>query len=177
MDWLLDGTDTSGWERFAVLGSPWLLIPGTLVLAIVVGFFEVRVGIAIVVASLLGSVLGVIVGNVVDRPPPLADGAIGSFPSLDVVQTGVFWGLVVLTAWWLGAPKLVWQVTLELSIVITLLVSINLIVSGEHWPSDAAGSLIVVAIALIFAASIFETFAPGFRKTKENTDAQHVVLT
>lgn len=177
MEWLLDGTDTTGWERVAFLGSPWLILPGTILLVIVSGIFDRRVGASVIITSALGSIIAIVTRNIVDRAGPLDDAATGSFPSLEVAQTGTFWGLVVLTAWWLGAPKLVWQVMLELSIVATILVSINLIVSGQHWPSDAIGSIIVVAVALIFASICFEAFArPRDRMTSEHVP-EHAAVT
>jgi membrane-associated phospholipid phosphatase len=160
MEWLLDDTDASGWERAATLGAPWLIIAGTILLAVVAMFLQWRVGIAVVVASLLGWVLSSVVQNIVERPTPTAGAAVESFPSTTIVQTGVFWGLVVLMLWWVGAPKLVWQIVLELAIVATLLVSVDLILSGEHWPSDAVGSALVIAVSLITAAIVFEALPP-----------------
>jgi membrane-associated phospholipid phosphatase len=83
------------------------------------------------------------------------------------VQTGVFWGLVVLMLWWVGAPKLVWQIVLELAIVATLLVSVDLILSGEHWPSDAVGSALVISVSLITAAIVFEALPPRLPRLKQ----------
>ncbi len=160
MDWLLDGTDTSGWDRTAIFGSTWLVVGGTLLLAIGAFFLERRVAIAIIITSGLATALAMFVRGVVERPTPLGDATAGSFPSLELVQTGVFWGLIVLGLWWVGAPKLVWQIGLEVAIVITLLVAIRLIVTGEIWPSDAVGSAIVVAVSLILSAIVFEAFPP-----------------
>lgn len=160
MEWLLDDTDTSGWERAATLGAPWLLVSGTILLTVIALFLEWRVGVAVVVTTLFGWLLSSVVQDIVDRPAPTDDGGLGSFPSTTIVQTGVFWGLVVLMIWWVGAPKLVWQIVLELAIVATLLVSVDLILSGEHWPSDAIGSALVIAVSLITAAIVFEALPP-----------------
>lgn len=160
MDWLLDGTDTSGWDRTAIFGSTWLVVVGTVLLAIGAFFLERRVAVAIIVTSAAATALAIFVRGIVERPTPLGETIEGSFPSVELVQTGVFWGLVVLGLWWIGAPKLVWQIGLELAIVMTLLVSIRLIVTGAIWPSDAVGSAIVVAVSLIMAALVFEACTP-----------------
>ena len=167
MEWLLDDTDASGWERAATLGAPWLIIAGTILLAVVAMFLQWRVGIAVVVASLFGWGLSSVVQNIVERPTPSASGTLESFPSTTIVQTGVFWGLVVLMVWWVGAPKLIWQIVLELAIVATLLVSVDLILSGEHWPSDAVGSALVISVSLITAAIVFEALPPRFPRLKQ----------
>lgn len=159
MDWLLEGTDTSGWERASTLSSLWIIIPGTIFLAVGALFVERKVSAAIIFSSLFATGLASVVQGIVERPTP-ETGLDISFPSIELVQTGVFWGLVVLAMWWIGAPRLVWQIALEIAIVITLLVSINLVVSGENWPSDVVGSAIVMAVALILAAIVFEAFAP-----------------
>lgn len=160
MDWLLDGTDTSGWDRTAIFGSTWLIVVGTLILAFGAFFLHRRVAVAIIVTSVLATVLANFVSGVVERPTPLGETTPGSFPSVELVQTGVFWGMIVLGLWWIGAPKLVWQIGLELAIVMTLLVAIRLTVTGEIWPSDAVGSAIVVAVSLILAAIVFESCTP-----------------
>ena len=167
MEWLLDDTDASGWERAATLGAPWLIIAGTILLAVVAMFLQWRVGIAVVVASLFGWGLSSVVQNIVERPTPSASGTLESFPSTTIVQTGVFWGLVVLMVWWVGAAKLIWQIVLELAIVATLLVSVDLILSGEHWPSDAVGSALVISVSLITAAIVFEALPPRFPRLKQ----------
>ena len=174
MDWLLDGTDTSGWERASALSSPWLIIAGTIFLALVALFLEWKVSLAIVFTSIFATVLASVVEGIVDRPAP-ESGVAGSFPSTEIVQTGVFWGLVVLAMWWIGAPRLVWQIGLEVAIVIVLLVSINLVVSGENWPSDAVGSALVMAVALILAAIVFEAFAPRVPWLKKREPVEHSV--
>jgi len=160
MEWLLDGTDTSIWDRAEVFSSSWLLITGTILLAVVAFFLEKRVALAILVTSGLGYALSTFVADVVDRPAPLEGLPRGTFPSTTVVQAGVFWGLVVLVFWWVGAPKLVWQILVELAIVVTMIVSIRLIVTGQIWPSDAVGAAIAIAITLISAAIVLEAYPP-----------------
>jgi len=129
MTWLLDGTDTSIWDRTAIFSRSWLLIVGTIVLAIIGLVLERRVGIVVILTSLLALVLTSLVRGVVGRVSPLADESIVSFPNGEIVHTGVFWGMVVMMMWWLGAPKLIWQIVLEIAIVILLVVSIRLIVA------------------------------------------------
>lgn len=165
MEWLLDGTDTSGWDRASFLSASSLIIVGTAVLAVAAFFLDRKVSFAIVLSSVFATAAGTIVRNIVDRPSPIssAEGAsteLGSFPSLELVQTGVFWGLIVLVLWWVGVPKLVWQIGVELAIVITLVSAIRLTVAGSIWPSDAVGSAILIVVSLILAAIVFEAFAP-----------------
>ncbi len=166
MEWLLDGTDTSIWDRASIFSASWLLIVGTILLAAIGFFLEIRAGIAIIVTSIFGFVLTRLVVNIVGRVGPQEDLDVGTFPSETVAHAGVFWGLVVLMFWWVGAPKLIWQIVLELAIVITLLVSIRLIVNGEIWPSDAVGSAIVIAVSLITAAIVLEANPPRVLEKK-----------
>ena len=155
MDWLLDGTDTTIWDNAAVISSWWLIIPGTLVLVAIAFRLEQRIAIAIVATTLLAYALSGLLGSIVGRVGPAGD-ATGTFPSFEVVRVAVFFGLVVLTFWWVGAPKLLWHIILELAIVLTLVVAIRGILSGEIWPSDAVGSAIVAGLTLITAAIVFE---------------------
>jgi len=171
MTWLLDDADTTIWDRASIFSATWLLILGTILLAGIGFFLETRAGLAVVVTSIFGFVLTNILGSMVGRVAPKDGLEIGSFPSSTVAHAGVFWGLVVLIFWWVGAPKLVWQIILELAIVITLLVSIRLIVNGEIWPSDAVGSAIVIAVSLITAAIVLEANPPRvLAKKKPNSD-------
>lgn len=161
VDWLVDGTEISGWERAAAFGSPTLIVVGTVLLAIATFVFERRAAVAIVITSVFALVLTSFVKGVVNRPSPAGGGtADGSFPSVEIVQTGVFWGLVVLVCWWAGAPKLIWQVMLELAVFGTVLVTIHLVLSGQIWPSDAIGSAIIVVVSLIMAATVLEAKPP-----------------
>jgi len=156
MDWLLDGTDTSRWEAANFLSSPILLIIGTVVLVLIGLWLDWRIAVAIVITSVIGTVVAVILQSFVGRIPPDPDAAAGSFPSLAVTQTGVFLGLVVLMCWWLRIPKLIWQILVETSVVLTLVVAIRQVLNGEIWPSDAVGSALVIALSLITAAMVFE---------------------
>lgn len=169
MEWLLDGTDTSIWDGAAIFSRTWLLLLGTVILAVVGFFLDRRVGIAVVITSVFARILTSLVGGVVGRVAPTEGIEAGSFPSSEVVNAGVFWGLVVMMLWWVGAPRLVWQIVLEVAIVITLVVSIRLIVSGEVWPTDALGSTIVIALSLITAAVVLEANPPQLpeRSTSE----------
>ncbi|MFT7473774.1 MAG: membrane-associated phospholipid phosphatase [Verrucomicrobiales bacterium] len=169
MDWLLDGTDTSIWDRAEVFSASWLVIGGTILLAIVTLFLEKRVALAILITSGLGYALSTFVAGVVSRPAPREGLEAGTFPSTIVVQAGVFWGLVVLVFWWVGAPKLVWQILVELAIILTMVVSIRLIVSGQIWPSDAVGAAIAIAITLITAAIVLEAYPPKLPARKPDT--------
>lgn len=180
MDWLLDGTDTSGWDRASFLSAPGLIIAGTVLLASMVFFLDRKVSVAIVVSSVFATIVGHIVRNIVDRPSPLAaiessSTEVGSFPSIELVQTGVFWGLIVLVMWWVGVPKLVWQIGVELAIVITIISAIRLTVAGEIWPSDAAGSAILIVVSLILAAIVFEAFTPRLPWNRPSLQAEHTV--
>ena len=155
VDFLLDGADTSVWERATVLSSWELIIPGTILLALVALWLEVRVAFAIVTTTVFAYAVTGMIGSLVARVGPAGETS-GTFPSLDVVQASVFWGLVVMMFWWVGSPKLLWHIVLELSIVVTLLVAIRGIAVGEFWPSDAVGGLLVGVLTLITTAIVFE---------------------
>ncbi len=155
MDWLLDGTDTAIWDRAEILSDWRIIIPGTIFLAIVAFFLEKRVALAIVATTIFSYALAELIGATVGRVSPTGE-LTGTFPNFTVVQSAVFFGLVVLMTWWVGAPKLVWHVVLELAVVMTLLVAIRQVVSGDIWPSDAIGSALVATLALITAAAVLE---------------------
>ena len=90
MDWLLDGTDTSGWARADVLGDPWLVYPGIVVLAFIAFWFSRAVAVTIVLTMLFGVVTAMVTKNIVGRPrPEVFEGVTSSsFPSVFVVQAG-----------------------------------------------------------------------------------------
>jgi undecaprenyl-diphosphatase len=171
MDWLLDGTDTSGWARVDFFGDPWLVYPGVVVLAVIAFWFSRAVAATILLTMLFGVVTALVTKNIVGRPrPEVLDGVTSSsFPSLFVVQAGIFWGLVTLMVWWFRTPRLLWQIVLELTIVAVLLTAMGRIIGGHHWPSDAVGSAIVVALALISAAIVLEDHPPRRRRRSETS--------
>ncbi len=161
MEWLLDGTDTSGWARFSWLGGDALTFGGLVVLALVALWFNRRAAIALIGSMIFGLAVAWLVRDLVARERPVAaESTSGSFPSIDLVQTGVFWGLLVLVIWWLGAPRIVWQIVSEVGIVATILVAIGPLVRGEHWPSDVVGSAIVIGLTLIGAVVLLEDNPP-----------------
>lgn len=162
MDWLLDGTDVSGWARFQWLGGNLLTFGGIIALAVIAFYFNRRASAVVIGSMIFGLTVAWLVRDLVGRArPDAAVAGSGSFPSLEVVQTSVFWGLVVLFAWWLGAPRIVWQLLTEGAIVASLLVSIDLMVRGQHWPSDIVGSGIVTGLTLITAAMLLEDNPPA----------------
>lgn len=175
MDWLLDGTDTSGWARADVLGDAWLVYPGVVVLALIAAWFNRTVAVTIVLTMLFGVVTALITKNIVGRPrPEVFEGVTtSSFPSVFVVQAGIFWGLITLVVWWFRTPRLIWQIVLELSIVAVILTALGRVIGGHHWPSDAVGSAIVVALALISAAIVLEDHPP--KRRKKQVEAEELV--
>ena len=176
MDWLLDGTDTSGWARADVLGDPWLVYPGIAVLAFIAFWFSRAVAATIVLTMLFGVVTAMVTKNIVGRPrPEVFEGVTSSsFPSVFVVQAGIFWGLVTLMVWWFRTPRLIWQIVLELTIVAVILTALGRIIAGYHWPSDAVGSAIVVALSLISAAIVLEDHPPQ-RRRRQTEEADELL--
>ncbi len=176
MDWLLDGTDTSGWARADVLGDPWLVYPGIVVLAFVAFWYSRAVAATIVLTMFFGVVTALVTKNIVGRPrPEVFEGVTSSsFPSVFVVQAGIFWGLVTLMVWWFRTPRLLWQIVLELTIVAVILTALGRIIAGYHWPSDAVGSAIVVALSLISAAIVLEDHPPQ-RRRRESAEADELL--
>lgn len=158
MNWVVEGTDVSGWSRVDILGSLALVIPLTGALAIAMFWFNRVAGVTVVLTLFFGVVAGRLVKNIVGRPRPTAIEGVdtSSFPSQVVVQAGVFWGLVALAVWWFGAPRLVWQVAIEASVVLVLLTAVGRVIRGYSWPSDTVGAGLVAALALISAAIILE---------------------
>lgn len=172
LGWLLDGTDTSRWEAAQVISSPLVLIGGTLILVAIAVFLDWRVAIAIVVTSIIGTLATQLLQGVVGRMPPNPQLGGQSFPSLAVTQTGVFWGQIVLMAWWLRFPRLVMQLLTELGVVLTAVVAIRQILSSEIWPSDAIGSALVIGLSLITAALVVESRPVEFRWRRQAGNTQ-----
>ena len=153
--WLLDGTETSAWDAASILSAWLVILPGTALL-IAIGFWLDRnVALSIITTTLFAYALTGLIGTLVGRVGPAGE-TTSTFPSFEVVRAGVFWGLVVLMFWWVGAPKLFWHIVLEIALVLMLVVSIRGVVSGDFWPSDAVGAALVVTFALITAAIVFE---------------------
>lgn len=167
-DWLLDGTDTSIWDFAAAISSWWVILPGTAVLTLVALRLQPRVAGTIVITTALAYALTSFLSVLVNRVGPAAD-TTGTFPSFEVTRIAVFAGLVVLTAWWLGAPKIIWHIISELGLVAVILVAIRAVVSGEIWPTDAVGALLVAVLALITAAIVFETNPVSLRLGRKTT--------
>lgn len=174
VDWVLDGTDdVSRWEQAEFLSSPTLLVGGTILLIVLGLIFEWRIALAVVVTSIVGTVVAQFVQNAVNRQAPSPELATPSFPNLEVVQTGVFLGLVAMMLWWLKLPRLLWQIVVEVVVVVLLVVSVRLILSGQIWPSDALISALVVGFSLITAAIVFEAnpaHAPWKRSRRNNAE-------
>lgn len=174
MEWLLDDADTSGWDRVEGLLSGTLVWGGTILLVALGGFFNRWVGATALIVLLFGWAVTATTQNVVERPAPLESGDSG-FPHVGLVQSSIFLGLLVLFAWWFGAPKLVWHILLEVAVFATLLSSVRLMIRGEIWPSDVVGSMLVVALALIIAAAVFES--QPFERKKDSAESEPPVLT
>ena len=176
LGWLLDGTDTSRWEAAQIISSPALLIGGTLILVAISIFIDWRVAVAVVVTSIIGTLVAQLLQEVVGRMPPNPQLTGESFPSLAVVQTGVFWGQVALVAWWVRLPRLIVQILIELGVVLTIVVAIRQILSSEIWPSDAIGSALVIGLSLITAALVVESRPAEFpwKRKARNTESQAV---
>ena len=172
LDWLLDGTDTSRWDVVQVVSNPTILVVGTIAMVLIGLFFDWRISAAVVITSVIGTVTTQVVQGLIGRTSPNGELGVGSFPSLEVVQTGVFWGLIVLMCWWLKLPKLVWQILVEVGIVLTIAVAVRQILNGDIWPSDAVGSAIVIVLSLITAALVFETNPVEFpwKRTVRNSE-------
>ena len=162
MDWLLDGTDTSGWKTAEIFGNPWLVYPGTLILAAITYRFSRTVAITIVATMVGGVALSLITKADRRSPPPARRPRCLRIivPEHHVVQAGIFFGLLTLVLWWFRTPRLLVQIVFELSIVAVLLTAIARVVGGYHWPSDVLGAAVVVALSLISAAVILELRAP-----------------
>lgn len=157
LDWLLDDTDTSRWDAVQIVSDSTLLVIATIILVVIGLIFDWRISAAVVITTIIGTVATQVVQGIVARTSPNGELAVGSFPSLEVTQTGVFWGLLVMMCWWLKLPKLVWTILAEVGVALTIAVSIRQILNGEIWPSDAVGSGIVIALSLITAALVFES--------------------
>lgn len=174
IDWLLDGTDTSRWEQADIISSPAILFIGTLIMVLIGAWLNWRIAIAVLFTTAIGWILPQFVQSFVGRSAPDPQFGAEAFPSLAVTQVGVFWGLIVLMLWWLRAPRLVWHIVVEVGVVLTLLVAVREVVSGRIWPSDAVGSVIVAAVALITAALVFESNTVQLPSLRERRDRRNI---
>lgn len=156
MDWLLEGDETAIWDSAAILSSWIVIVAGTLLLAAITARKDTRVSLAIVATTLMAYALTGMLSAIIGRVGPLGE-TTGTFPNFEVVRATVFFGLVVLTAWWVGAPKILWHILLELATVLSLIVSIRLIAGGTTWPSDTVAGGLVAVLTLISAAIVFES--------------------
>ncbi|MGI9605284.1 MAG: phosphatase PAP2 family protein [Acidimicrobiales bacterium] len=157
LDWLLDGTDTGFWDRFEWLGASWFVWTVAIVGAVLLLLFD-RLLAAVLPLTVVGAEIAArLVRGAVERPRPEDSTALtSSYPSIEVVHAGVALGLIALVLWWFGLPRLLWQVVVEITVVLMLAVAIDQIADAQHWPSDTIGSAIVVAFALVSAAIVLE---------------------
>ncbi len=167
VDWVLEDSDVSGWSRLDMIGSLGLIIPVVVVIAVAMFFFDRAAGIAVALTLFFGAVLGWLVRDIVGRPRPttIDDVDTTSFPNMPTLYAILGVGIVALAVWWFGAPRLVWQIVVEASVVLVLLVAISQVVQGYAWPSDMVGSTLVAGLALISGAIVIESRTPSFRTT------------
>lgn len=160
MNWVLDGTDTSGWDIANVMFESWIIIVGIICLSVATFFFNRRVAFVLPILMVFGMILGAFTGSIVGRFAPQSDSELSSFPNPEIVRIGVFLSLLLLVLWWAHIPKLVWQIGLEVATVALLVAAINRVAAGVAWPSDIVGSALVVGVTTVTGAILLERLPP-----------------
>jgi undecaprenyl-diphosphatase len=102
-----------------------------------------------IVLGLFGEIPTTIVKAIVDRPRPPggseveAIGSVASYPSGHTVRAVVLAGLFVAAFAWRnrGRGTRTWAVLV--AVVVIVLVGIARVASGEHWPTDVVGGLLL----------------------------------
>lgn len=103
-------------------------------------------------ALVVGALLDVTLKVIVDRPRPpdaLVGTALGSFPSGHALTGVIFFGLLPPGVWIALRRRLVFWVSVPLSVVSALLVAMSRVYLGAHWPSDVVASMFIGAAVLL----------------------------
>jgi undecaprenyl-diphosphatase len=94
-----------------------------------------------------------------DRPPVdtrLVTGTGRSYPSGHPLATAASWGVIPLVAALYTKRRAVWWSIAIAAWALIVLVAASRVVLGVHWPSDVAGSLLLVAIGVAGAERFVE---------------------
>jgi len=104
---------------------------------------------AAMVLGLLGELPSTIVKAIVDRPRPPgsveveAIGSVASYPSGHTVRAVVIAGLLVAAYAWPRRGRLARAAGVAVALTVVALVGVARVASGQHWPTDVVGGLLL----------------------------------
>jgi membrane-associated phospholipid phosphatase len=138
------------WTQF---GSQRTMVVAAVVLAILLWPSCRPFAVAMPVAILAGIVVDVTIKVVADRPRPpeaLIGTALGSFPSGHALTGVIFFGLLPPALWISLRRRLLFWISVPLSVIVATLVAVSRVYLGGHWPSDVVASALLGAGILLF---------------------------
>lgn len=170
-DWLLEvdrpvsdafrGETLEGFFRFwTQLGSQQDMVVGALILGVLLWPRCRPFAVAYPSALLVGVVLDVTLKVLVDRPrppEPLVGTALGSFPSGHALTGVIFFGLLPPAIWIALRRRLLFWVSVPLSVAAGLFVVMSRVYLGAHWPSDVVASMFIGAAVLLLTEYLLGT--------------------
>ena len=109
---------------------------------------------ALVLAAALpaGLVLELFLKAVVDRPRPLLGAGFGSsFPSGHVLAAVAFWGLIPPWVYLVTRRRWAWAASAGFAGLVLVVVGLNRVYVGAHWPSDVVAGYLGGAVFLLAA--------------------------
>lgn len=139
-------------RRSSVFGSRWLIAALSLPM-IAIAWRRCR-QLAVVLGAAFAVALGLelVLKVAVDRPRPEgANGFGSSFPSGHVLAAVAFWGLLAPWTYIVVRRRWAWAAAVVGAGVAIVLVGLNRVTVGAHWPSDVVGSLLAGGMLLLGA--------------------------
>jgi undecaprenyl-diphosphatase len=151
---------------------------GVMVVGTVAWFLRRRPGLGVAfVLGLCGEIPSTIVKLIVDRPRPPASTEIeafvtaASYPSGHTVRAVVMAGLIVAALGWRRRSTAVRVVAVVAGVAFASLVGLARIASGQHWPTDVIGGLMLgvawLTICLVVADWVEQRAAPPVARPTE----------
>jgi membrane-associated phospholipid phosphatase len=151
---------------------------GVMVVGAVAWFLRRRPGLGVAFAlGLCGEIPSTIVKLIVDRPRPPASTEIeafvtaASYPSGHTVRAVVMAGLIVAALGWRRRSTAVRVVAVVAGVAFASLVGLARIASGQHWPTDVLGGLMLgvawLTICLVVADWVERRAAPAVARPTE----------
>jgi membrane-associated phospholipid phosphatase len=151
---------------------------GVMVVGAVAWFLRRRPGLGVAfVLGLCGEIPSTIVKLIVDRPRPPASTEIeafvtaASYPSGHTVRAVVMAGLIVAALGWRRRSAAVRVLAVMAGVAFASLVGLARIASGQHWPTDVLGGLMLgvawLTICLVVADWVERRAAPPVPRPTE----------
>lgn len=147
------GESLEGFFRFwTQLGSQQDMVVGALIAGVLLWPRCRPFAVAYPSALLVGVVLDVTLKVIIDRPrppDPLVGTALGAFPSGHALTGVIFFGLLPPAVWIALRRRLLFWISVPVSVIAGLLVVLSRVYLGAHWPSDVLASMFIGASVLL----------------------------